>query len=206
MIIGIIWRKGFVGCSLSDNLIFCCVNISGKGTQCEKIVQQYGFKHLSAGELLRTEQNAKNSQFGEEIQKHMVNGTIVPVAITCSLLLRAIKESKCENFLIDGFPRNQDNLDGWLKEAPKTVSVKNVLFFQCSQDTCLLRCLKRGENGSGRADDDKEILKKRFVTYENSTLPIIEYYRKLDLLIEIDANNAVDNVFKQLTSNTSLFT
>ena len=81
-----------------------------------------------------------------------------------------------------------------------------MLFFQCSQDTCLLRCLKRGENGSGRADDDKEILKKRFVTYENSTLPIIEYYRKLDLLIEIDANNAVDNVFKQLTSNTSLFT
>ena len=70
---------------------------SGKGTQCQKIVKEYGYAHLSAGELLRTEQNTKGSQFGELIEKHMVSGTIVPVAITCSLLLRAMKESG--NFL-----------------------------------------------------------------------------------------------------------
>ena len=174
----------------------------GKGTQCEKIVQQFGYKHLSAGELLRTEQNAKNSQFGELIQKHMVNGTIVPVAITCSLLLRAMNDSKCENFLIDGFPRNQDNLDGWIKEVdPELVKIQSVLFFECSQNNCLIRCIKRGENGSGRSDDDEEVLKKRFITYKNSTLPIVEYYRKLGLLIEIDANKTVDDMYTQLISN-----
>ena len=178
--------------------------ISGKGTQCEKIVKQYGFKHLSAGELLRTEQNAKNSQFGELIHKHMVNGTIVPVAITCSLLLRAMKDSKCENFLIDGFPRNQDNLNGWIREVdPDLVNTKNVLFFDCSQTNCLIRCLKRGANGSGREDDDEEVLKKRFVTYKHSTLPIVEYYRKLGLLIEIDANRSVDDIYQQLISKCS---
>ena len=63
----------------------------------------------------------------------MVNGTIVPVAITCSLLLRAMNDSKCENFLIDGFPRNQDNLDGWIKEVdPELVKIQSVLFFECS--------------------------------------------------------------------------
>ena len=178
--------------------------ISGKGTQCEKIVKQYGYKHLSAGELLRTEQNAKNSQFGELIHKHMVNGTIVPVAITCSLLLRAMKDSKCENFLIDGFPRNQDNLNGWISEVnPDLVYTKNVLFFDCSQTNCLIRCLKRGANGSGREDDDEEVLKKRFVTYKHSTLPIVEYYRKLGLLIEIDANRSVDDIYQQLISKCS---
>jgi len=179
---------------------------SGKGTQCEKIVQQFGYKHLSAGELLRTEQNAKNSQFGELIHKHMVNGTIVPVAITCSLLLRAMNDSKCENFLIDGFPRNQDNLDGWIKEVdPELVKIQSVLFFECSPNNCLIRCIKRGENGSGRSDDDEEVLKKRFITYKNSTLPIVEYYRKLGLLIEIDANKTVDDMYTQLISNCTFF-
>ena len=164
-------------------------------------MQRFGFKHLSAGELLRTEQNAENSRFGELIQKHMVNGTIVPVAITCSLLLRAMEESKCKNFLIDGFPRNQDNLDGWIREVdPEIVNIKNVLFFDCSQTNCLIRCLKRGANGSGRSDDDEKVLNKRFVTYKQSTLPIVEYYRKLGLLIEIDANRTVEDIFDQVTS------
>ena len=131
----------------------------------------------------------------------MVSGTIVPVAITCSLLLRAMKESGNDKFLIDGFPRNQDNLDGWMKETNSdNIDVKCVLFFQCNQDTCLKRCLKRGEEGSGRPDDDKDILKKRFVTHTNSTLPIVEYYRKMDRVIEINANCSVEEMYQQITS------
>ena len=129
----------------------------------------------------------------------MVSGTIVPVAITCSLLLREMKESGKENFLIDGFPRNQDNLDGWLKEVgTEQARVKCVLFFQCEQETCIERCLKRGAEGSGRSDDDEEVLKKRFVTHTNSTMPIVEYYRKMELLIEIDANKSVEEMYVTL--------
>ena len=174
---------------------------SGKGTQCQKIVEKYGYDHLSAGELLRAEQYTKGSQFGKLIEKHMVSGTIVPVAITCSLLLRAMNESGNDKFVIDGFPRNQDNLDGWIQEVDSDlVDVKCVLSFECSQDNCLKRCLKRGEEGSGREDDDEDILKKRFVTHTNSTLPIVEYYRKMGILTEINSNGTVEDVYKEITT------
>ena len=131
----------------------------------------------------------------------MVSGTIVPVAITCSLLLRAMKESGNDKFLIDGFPRNQDNLDGWMKEANlDVIDVKCVLFLKCSQETCLKRCLKRGQEGSGRADDDEEILNKRFVTHTNSTLPIVEYYRKQGIVIEVNANCSEEEMYQEITS------
>lgn len=90
---------------------------SGKGTLCQKIVDKYGYVHLSAGDLLREERAKPGSQFGELIENHIKNGTIVPVEITCSLLVRAMDHSDniYKRFLIDGFPRNQDNVEGWNK-------------------------------------------------------------------------------------------
>jgi len=90
---------------------------AGKGTLCRYIVDYYGYAHLSAGDLLREERAKPNSEYGELIETHIKNGTIVPVEITCSLIDRAMQTSKNPHhrFLIDGFPRNQDNLDGWNK-------------------------------------------------------------------------------------------
>lgn len=171
---------------------------AGKGTQCEKIVKEYGYVHLSAGDLLRQERNRQGSQFGEEIQSHIKNGTIVPVEITCSLLRRAMETSEGKDtFLIDGFPRNQDNLEGWKKAMDEISVVKMVLFFNCTEEVCIERCLSRGQT-SGRVDDNMDSLKKRIHTYSNSTMPIIEYYRKLNLLKEISAEKSADEVFEEV--------
>jgi UMP-CMP kinase len=70
-----------------------------------------------------------------------------------------------------------------------------VLFFECSQEQCVERCIKRGQAGSGRTDDNMESLKKRFDTYMNDTMPIIEHYRSLDKTRRIDANRCPDTVF-----------
>merc|ERR1711915_945438 len=123
---------------------------AGKGTQCTKIVEEFGYVHLSAGDLLREERSKPGSEFGELIEGHIKNGTIVPVEITCSLLTRAMKESGKNDFLIDGFPRNEDNLHGWNRAMENKVNLKRVLFFQCSQEICTQRCLSRGAAGSGR--------------------------------------------------------
>jgi len=90
---------------------------AGKGTLCRYIVDYYGYAHLSAGDLLREERAKPGSEYGELIETHIRNGTIVPVEITCSLIDRAMQtsENPHHRFLIDGFPRNQDNLDGWNK-------------------------------------------------------------------------------------------
>lgn len=79
---------------------------SGKGTQCAKLVQDFGFKHLSAGDLLREEQNRPGSEFGELIKGNIIEGRIVPMEVTIQLLENAIThtidEDKNRKFLIDG--------------------------------------------------------------------------------------------------------
>merc|ERR1711899_519409 len=160
---------------------------AGKGTQCQRIVDKFGYVHLSAGDLLRAERKTPGSEHGQVIEEHIVNGTIVPVAITCSLLERAMKESDKNDFLIDGFPRNEDNLTGWNEAMGDKVNLKFVLNFECSEKACINRCLERGAT-SGRSDDNEESLKKRFVTFVNSTKPIIEHFQKQNLVHTIDGD------------------
>lgn len=81
---------------------------AGKGTQCANLVRDYGFKHLSAGDLLREEQDRPGSQFGDLIRDYIKNGEIVPQEVTIQLLENAMKHTVERDgkrkFLIDGFP------------------------------------------------------------------------------------------------------
>ncbi|XP_052902194.1 UMP-CMP kinase [Anopheles moucheti] len=174
---------------------------SGKGTQCEKIVKEFGYTHLSAGDLLREERNREGSEYGALIEDNIKNGRIVPVEITCALLENAmnktIQATGNDRFLIDGFPRNEDNLQGWTKKMADKVEQQFVLFFECSEQQCTERCLKRGES-SGRSDDNAESLKKRFNTYINDTVAIIKHYEELQLVKKIDASAGPDAVFEHV--------
>lgn len=169
---------------------------AGKGTQCENIVKQFGFVHLSAGDLLREERNKEGSEYGELIEETIRNGRIVPVEITCSLIEMAMKKSGSNKFLIDGFPRNKDNLDGWNRQMASNVNLLFVLFFDCPQEVCVNRCLQRGAGGSGRSDDNPESLKKRFHTYMNDTMPVIHYYEEKNLVRQVDARGTPDEIFE----------
>lgn len=174
---------------------------AGKGTQCNNIVKHFGFVHLSAGDLLREERIREGSQFGTLIDDYIKNGKIVPVDVTCSLLENAINLNREKNgknkFLIDGFPRNQDNLDGWNRRMEGKVDVQFVLFFDCNEGVCVERCLERGKS-SGRTDDNEDSLKKRIKTYTNESFPIIQHFQGLNLVKRIDASQNVDDVFKNV--------
>ncbi|CCI41333.1 unnamed protein product [Albugo candida] len=168
---------------------------AGKGTQCSKLVQKYGFVHLSAGDLLREERQS-GSENGELIDTMIKEGAIVPVKITLSLLQRAMLQNERERFLIDGFPRNFDNLQGWNEAMPDTqFHVEGVLFFDCSESVMESRLIERGKT-SGRTDDNAVAIRKRFHTYLESTLPIIEYYAKLNKVFQVDATSNPDTVFE----------
>ncbi|KAK9870283.1 hypothetical protein WA026_006370 [Henosepilachna vigintioctopunctata] len=101
---------------------------AGKGTQCSKIVSEFGYVHLSAGELLREERAKPNSKYGKIIDTHLKEGNIVPVEISCGLLKNAMLQSKTKKFLIDGFPRNEDNVQGWTKDVADHVTLQGVFF------------------------------------------------------------------------------
>ena len=169
---------------------------SGKGTQCSNISKEFNFVHLSAGDLLREERVKPGSKYGELIEDKIKNGLIVPVEITCSLIQAAMERSGSTKFLIDGFPRNQNNLEGWNKQMSSCVNMLFVLFFDCPEDVCVKRCLGRGAAGSGRSDDNLESLKKRFDTYMNDTMPIVKHYEEQNLVKKVDATGSSDQVFK----------
>lgn len=174
---------------------------AGKGTQCQNIVREFKFEHLSAGDLLRAERSKPGSEYGELIERHIREGSIVPVEITCQLLERRMRDSRnTTGFLIDGFPRNQDNLLGWEARCAARVRLMFVLFLDCSLETCERRCLARGAAGSGRSDDNADSLRKRFATYENDTLPVVKHYEKMGKVRRIDADQSPEMVFRDVAN------
>ncbi|KAJ1568099.1 bifunctional uridylate/adenylate kinase [Nowakowskiella sp. JEL0078] len=167
---------------------------SGKGTQCSKIVKDYGFVHLSAGDLLREERKRPNSPVGELINTYIKEGQIVPMEITIALLHKAMKNSRSKRFLIDGFPRA---LDQGLKFEREVCKSKYVLYFECPEEEMLKRLLKRGET-SGRVDDNIESIRKRFVTFKETSMPVIDYYAKQGIVGQISCKKPVDEVYKDV--------
>ncbi|XP_032519968.1 UMP-CMP kinase [Danaus plexippus] len=171
---------------------------AGKGTQCSLISKEFDFVHLSAGDLLREERQRPGSEYGEMIEEKIRNGEIVPVEVTCSLIDKAMQKSGKTRFLVDGFPRNKDNLDGWQRIMTDKTKLLFVLFFECSRDLCTERCLGRGAAGSGRSDDNLKSLEKRFSTYINDTLPIINHYDRQGLVQRINSEVGPQEVFQDV--------
>lgn len=171
---------------------------SGKGTQCANIVKHFGFVHLSAGDLLRAEKDS-GSPDGAMISQMIKDGQIVPSSVTINLLYKAMTQSGHKHFLIDGFPRNAENNDNWIKMLGDKVDFKFVLFFDCPETVMEQRLLKRGET-SGRSDDNIESIKKRFRTYIESTIPVVDSYAARGQAVPIDATRPVEEVWQDVAA------
>ncbi|KAA8520396.1 hypothetical protein F0562_014652 [Nyssa sinensis] len=163
---------------------------SGKGTQCANIVQHFGYTHLSAGDLLRAEIKS-GSENGTMIQNMIKEGKIVPSEVTIKLLQREIKEISNDKFLIDGFPRNEENRAAF--ESVTGIVPEFVLFFDCSEEEMERRLLSRNQ---GREDDNIDTIRKRFKVYMESSLPVIEYYNSKGKVRKIDAAKPIVEVFE----------
>lgn len=162
-------------------------------------MKEYGWVHLSAGDLLRDERK-KGGERAVLIEEYIVQGRIVPAELTVSLLKSAIESHVAEDrtqFLIDGFPRNVDNLSGWKKVMGSYVELLFVLFFDCSEEAMQVRLLDRGIT-SGRSDDNEVAIKKRFETYSRESRPVIERYEKTGRAVKIDANVDADTVWSNV--------
>lgn len=166
----------------------------GKGTQCTKLVEEFDFVHLSAGDLLREERQRRGSPYGELIDYYIREGKIVPHEITIALLLKAMKENKGKTrFLIDGFPRN---VDQGIEFETVVCPSKMVLFFECGEDEMLKRLMVRSQS-SGRTDDNLESIKKRFRTFHESTIPVREFYHDLGKLRAVNCVGNVEQVYER---------
>lgn len=178
---------------------------------CEKLVRDFGFVHLSAGELLRAAQANAESEIGKLIKSYINEGKIVPVKITVDLLRGEMETglkqaSPKTRYLVDGFPRNADNYEGWNEMMTGFAKVEFVLFLDCPENVMEKRCLIRADEElkkdpkKVRSDDNVETIRKRVRTYAESTKPIIELFDGKGMVKKIDATPSADDVYTVVKS------
>ena len=172
---------------------------AGKGTQSDFIVKRHNLFHVSTGDLLRNEIK-KKTQLGEQISSIVNKGSLVSDEIVSTLIRNVVSLVEYKNrFIFDGYPRNllqAKNLDKILNENKQKIDL--VLKLSVSLDTIKKRILER-QVLEKRADDNEETAIKRFKTYELSTEPLIEYYKKLNILKEINGERSITQINKEIS-------
>lgn len=169
----------------------------GKGTQCECMIKQYGFVHISSGDLLR-EEVATGSERGKSLQELMSKGLFVPTDIVLDLIKERMakareQEATKTGFLIDGYPRE---LNQGLLFEENVCPVDAIIFFDVATETLQKRLLGRAAV-SKRDDDNEETIKKRIEIFNEKNSRIVDHYK--DKVVRINAEGSVDEVFGQVT-------
>ncbi|XP_034357096.1 adenylate kinase isoenzyme 5 isoform X1 [Arvicanthis niloticus] len=176
---------------------------SGKGTQCEKLAEKYGFTHLSTGELLRRELTSE-SERSKLIRDIMERGDLVPSGVVLELLKESMVASlgNTKGFLIDGYPREVKQGE----EFGRRIGEPHlVICMECSADTMTDRLLQRSQ-GSQHGDDSAKSIAKRLEAYHRAAIPVIAYYETKTQLQKVNAEGTPDQVFLQLcTAIDSVF-
>ena len=198
------------------NIVLLGAPGAGKGTQGQKLVEEYGIAHISTGDLLRAAVKAQ-SELGKQAKAYMDAGQLVPDTLVIDLVKERLAQPDAQKgFMLDGFPRNiaqAETLDGELKEmgveldAALLVDVPFEVIVErlSSRRTCrscgytapagVDVCPRCGGEMYQRDDDKPETISKRLDTYQNQTQPLIDYYEGHGILKSVDGNRAVDEVY-----------
>jgi adenylate kinase len=183
------------------NLILFGPPGSGKGTQSEKLIAKYGLKHLSTGDLLRSE-IAGQTPLGLEAKKIMDKGQLVPDEVVIGMISSALDNNPAaKGFLFDGFPRTAAQAEALDKLLElKNTSIASMLALEVSEEELVKRLLKRGET-SGRSDDTNEtVIRARITEYKNKTTVVAHYYAQFDKVVHVKGEGTVDEIFNALCS------
>jgi adenylate kinase len=172
---------------------------SGKGTQSERLISKYGLKHLSTGDILRSE-ISNHTPLGLEAKSFMDKGQLVPDEVVIGMISSALDNNPLAiGFLFDGFPRTEaqsEALDKLLKLKQTEIAV--LLALVVSEEELVNRLLNRGLT-SGRSDDNNvEVIRARIVEYHKKTSIVADYYKRFNKVISIPGEGGVDEIFESL--------
>lgn len=172
---------------------------SGKGTQSEKLTATYGLRHLSTGDLLRSE-ISRQTPLGMEARNFMDKGRLVPDEVVIGMISSAMDaHPDAKGFLFDGFPRTAAQAEALDKLLDlKGHPVLTMLALDVSEDELIQRLLKRGET-SGRSDDNNEnVIRARIAEYNSKTTPVADHYKKLKKAVFVKGEGSIDDIFNSL--------
>lgn len=180
------------------NIILFGAPGSGKGTQSDLIVKQYGLQHLSTGEVLRAE-IAKGTELGKQIDALISEGNLVPDEMMYDLIDKYIASlpKHCKGTIFDGFPRTVAQavaLTGMLKKYGLDALMIDLMV---DEQLLIQRLIERGKV-SGRADDNLNTIRHRIAVYHDQTEPIAHYYLRHGNYFAVNGNYDVEDVFLQV--------
>jgi adenylate kinase len=172
---------------------------SGKGTQAALLVEKYGLKHLSTGDMLRAEK-ASGSELGNRVAEIMASGKLVSDDVVNEIVRSQLgaHAASVPGFIFDGYPRTiaqAKTLDGFLHELGTSVTV--TLFLDVPKDELIKRLLQRAKE-LGRADDTEAVIEERIVEYITKTLPVADHYKAQGKLHMVDGLGSVEDIFGRL--------
>lgn len=172
---------------------------SGKGTQSDLIIKEYGLEHISTGDVLRAE--IKNeTELGKIASSYMDNGKLVPDSLIIDILSGVLdsKGGDINGVIFDGFPRTiaqAGALNKMLEGRGESVSA--VIGLEVEDDELVSRIIARGKT-SGRSDDNEETARKRLETYYSQTLPLKDFYIGENKYVAIQGQGSVEDIFTDI--------
>ncbi|RUA31450.1 MAG: adenylate kinase [Bacteroidetes bacterium] len=175
---------------------------AGKGTQSEKIIDQYKLTHIATGDLFR-KHLGEGTDLGKLAQKYMDEGNLVPDEVVIGMVDEKIKETKANSngYIFDGFPRTVPQakaLDTLLEE--KGEKIAGMIALDVPEEELKKRIKERGKT-SGRTDDQDEAkIENRIKVYQEETLPVANYYDGEGKYVKIHGVGTIDEIFGKISS------
>ncbi|XP_061550144.1 adenylate kinase isoenzyme 5 isoform X2 [Phycodurus eques] len=172
---------------------------SGKGTQCLKIAERYGFQYVSVGELLRKKMihNATSNRKWSLIAKIITNGELAPQETTITEIKQKImKIPDANGIVIDGFPRDVGQA---LSFEDQICTPDVVLFLACTNHRLKERLQRRAEQ-QGRPDDNPKAIDRRLTNFKQNTIPLVKYFQERGLIVTLDADRDENEVFCDISA------
>ena len=172
---------------------------SGKGTQSELIINEYGLEHISTGDVLR-EEIKNETELGKTAKTFIDKGQLIPDELMVDILAHVYdafgKEHKGVTF--DGFPRTIPQAEALKKMlGERGHRIAAMIELDVPEDILMDRLIKRGQQ-SGRSDDNEETIKKRLSVYHNQTAPLIEWYQKEGLHHHVKGFGELQEIFADI--------
>lgn len=181
------------------NLVIFGAPGSGKGTQSEKLIEEYGLFHVSTGDVLR-DHIARGTELGRVADSYISQGQLIPDDLMINILadvLDSNPEAK-KGVIFDGFPRTIPQAKA-LKNmlADRKSKVHAVVGLEVEDKELVDRLIKRGEQ-SGRSDDNMETITRRLEVYHNQTSPLRDYYMSEGKYHAIPGSGSIDEIFSTI--------
>lgn len=171
----------------------------GKGTQSQLISRKYGLKHVSTGDMLRSEID-EQTDFGRTVQAFIAEGKLVPDEVIIGMLMKNFgnTDPNFRGVILDGFPRTiaqADALESNLRCRGRNTDL--LIDLQVETQELFNRLLYRGQL-SGRIDDNPDTIRQRLQVYEEKTAPVRDYYKEQGKYAYIDGMGEIEDVFKKI--------